>query len=128
MMKHVRLFVFAGMVFGGCTEAPAGGGAGSSAASAGDSRRVDGAEARRLVAAGATLVDVRTPGEFGGGHAEGARNIPVDEIEARMGEIPRDKTVVVYCASGRRSASAASVLSRAGYTVRDLGPLSAWGG
>lgn len=127
MMKHVRLFVFAGMVFGGCTEATAGPG-GSSATSASAVRRVDGAEAHQLVAAGATLVDVRTVGEFGGGHAEGARNIPVDEIEARMGEIPRDKTVVVYCASGRRSAAAASILSRAGYTVRDLGTLSAWGG
>lgn len=127
MMKHVRLFVFAAMVFGGCTETPAGGGAGS-AASANDSRRVDGPEAHRLVAAGATLVDVRTPGEFASGHAEGARNIPVDEVEARMGELPRDKPVVVYCASGRRSASAAAILSRAGYPVRDLGPFSAWGG
>lgn len=129
MMKHLRLFVFAGMVLGGCTEANADHSAATGAtSSAGQSARVDGAEARRLVAAGAVIVDVRTPGEFAGGHVEGARNIPVDEIESRLSEIPREKTVVVYCASGRRSASAAAVLARAGYTVRDMGPFSAWGG
>ena len=84
--------------------------------------------ARDLLQRGATILDVRSPAEFAGGHVEGARNIPVDEIESRLSEIPRDKTVVVYCASGRRSASAAAVLARAGYTVRDMGPFSAWGG
>ena len=78
------------------------------------------------MASGATLVDVRTPEEFASGHAEGARNIPVDEVGARLAELPRDKPVVVYCASGARSAQAAATLARAGYTVRDMGTLEAW--
>lgn len=87
---------------------------------------VESAEARRLVAAGAVLLDVRSPGEFQSGHPAPARNIPVDELEGRMSELPRDKTVVVYCLSGGRSRQAAAMLSRAGYTVRDLGTVSAW--
>lgn len=87
---------------------------------------VESAEARSLVAAGAVLLDVRSPGEFQSGHPAPARNIPVDELAARMSELPRDKTVVVYCLSGGRSRQAAAMLSRAGYTVRDLGRVSAW--
>lgn len=80
--------------------------------------------ARRLVAEGAILLDVRTPEEFAAGHLEGAVNIPVHEVEARLGELPdRDKPVVVYCRSGRRSAQAKAVLERSGYAhVHDLGP------
>lgn len=87
---------------------------------------INGAEAHRLVASGATLVDVRTPGEFDSGHADGALNIPVDQLSSRLAEVPRDKVVVVYCASGMRSAQAASLLARSGYRVRDLGTLDAW--
>lgn len=83
-------------------------------------------EAHRIVAAGATLLDVRTPAEYGGRHIEGAVNIPVDEVRARLSEIPRDKPVVVYCQSGGRSAAAASTLREAGYEVHDLGPIDAW--
>ena len=84
------------------------------------------ADAKVLVQKGAVLVDVRTPEEFADGHAEGARNIPVSEITSRAGEIPRDHPVVVYCASGARSAQAASTLARMGYSVRNLGTLDAW--
>jgi len=87
---------------------------------------VDGAEAQRLVQAGATLLDVRTPGEFAGGHIDGALNLPVSELSGRMGEIPRDQPVVVYCLSGARSSSAAGMLREAGYTAHDLGPMDAW--
>lgn len=98
-----------------------GGGSGGGAA------RVDGAKARELVAAGAQLVDVRTPGEFGGGHIAGARNIPVDTIGSRLGELDKTRPVVVYCRSGGRSAAAAGVLVGAGFSsVSDLGPMSAW--
>ena len=87
---------------------------------------VSGAEAHALVAQGATLVDVRSSGEWQSGHIDGAVHIPVDEISARMSELPRDHTVVDYCASGMRSARAASALRSAGYEVRDLGPMSNW--
>ena len=85
-------------------------------------------DARRLVAAGAKLVDVRSPEEFAAGHLPGARNIPVDELTSRLEEIgPRDLSVVVYCATGGRSASAARLLAGAGFTqVHNLGPMSAW--
>lgn len=88
---------------------------------------VTGADARRMVAAGATLLDVRTPDEFRDGHLEGARNIPVAELDGRIGEVPRGRPVVVYCASGSRSARATSVLRGAGYDARNLGPMDAWG-
>jgi phage shock protein E len=79
-----------------------------------------------LVAAGATLLDVRTPEEFSERHLEGAVNIPVDQVEARLAEIPRDRPVVVYCRSGARSMSAARILRRGGYDVEDLGSINEW--
>ena len=89
--------------------------------------RIDGASARQLVKDGAVLLDVRTPGEFAAGHLEGAINIPVQDLGKRMTELKdKNKTVVVYCRSGARSASAAATLESAGYTTRDLGPMSAW--
>lgn len=85
-------------------------------------------DARALVAKGARLVDVRSPGEFAGGHIPGAVNIPVDQIDRRAGEIgPKEAGVVVYCASGMRSASAAGTLRKLGFTpVADLGAMSRW--
>lgn len=91
------------------------------------SARVSGATARELVAAGAQLVDVRSPGEFAGGHLPGAVNLPVAGIGARSGELDRTRPVVVYCLSGGRSAAAAATLRRQGFTeVHDLGPIRAW--
>jgi rhodanese-related sulfurtransferase len=74
-----------------------------------------------------TLIDVRTPEEFNGGHIPGAINIDVQVLEQRMKEIPQDKAVVLYCRSGNRSSTAAGMLQRAGYTdVFDLGGIGAW--
>lgn len=88
---------------------------------------VDGKRARELVQAGAILLDVRTPGEFAGGALPGARNVPVQELQARLGELDRAATYVVYCRSGARSASAAGALRGAGFgQVHDLGSISAW--
>jgi rhodanese-related sulfurtransferase len=86
------------------------------------------AQARELVQAGARLVDVRTPGEFAGGHLPGAVNIPVDELDGRLGELqPKEGAIVLYCRSGRRSAIAARTLKAAGFAeVRDLGSMSRW--
>jgi rhodanese-related sulfurtransferase len=55
---------------------------------------------------GAQLVDVRTPGEFAGGHAPGSVNIPLQELDARARELDPGRWVVVACASGTRSAMA----------------------
>lgn len=84
-------------------------------------------EARKLVASGATLLDVRTPEEFRGGHLDGAINIPVQDLPARLAEVPKGKPVVVYCAAGGRSARAAMMLKQAGHRhVHDLGAMHNW--
>lgn len=100
---------------------------GSGAASEASGGRVSGSEAARLVQEeNATLLDVRTPGEFSGGHVEGAVNIPVGDLGGRVSEVDQDRPVVVYCQSGGRSASAAELLRGQGYTVHDMGAMSAW--
>jgi 3-mercaptopyruvate sulfurtransferase SseA len=53
------------------------------------------------------LVDVRTPGEYAGGHIPSAVNIPVSEIEQQPPDVPKDRLVIVYCRSGARSGRAA---------------------
>ncbi|HJK91109.1 MAG TPA: rhodanese-like domain-containing protein [Polyangiaceae bacterium LLY-WYZ-15_(1-7)] len=89
-----------------------------------DAETVSRAEA--MVQEGAILLDVRTPGEFQGGHIEGARNIPVQELSARLGELEEGADVVVYCRSGARSARAAGMLRERGHEVLDLGAMSSW--
>jgi rhodanese-related sulfurtransferase len=77
----------------------------------------------------AILLDVRTEQEFVSGHIAGAVLIPVDEISARLAELPEDKStpIIVYCRSGNRSATAARMLINAGYrTVYDLGGINSW--
>lgn len=75
-----------------------------------------------------TLVDVRAPHEWSGGHLPGARHIYLPELPARAGELPRGKPVVVYCDSGYRASIGASVLQRAGVAgVANLpGSMQAW--
>jgi len=67
---------------------------------------------------GALLLDVRTPQEYKAGHLEGAMNIPHDQIKARIGELgtDKDRAIVLYCRSGRRTGIAAGVLREAGFT------------
>jgi rhodanese-related sulfurtransferase len=88
--------------------------------------KVTGAEARKLVADGAWLVDVRTPQEYAEVHIEGAKNIPLSELEAALPTLPKDRPIVVHCAVGSRSAVAAKLLVAKGYDVRNLGSLDAW--
>lgn len=64
---------------------------------------------------GAVLLDVRSSAEFASGNAPGSRNIPLPELSARLGEVPRNVPVVVCCASGTRSAMAAAVLKKNGF-------------
>ncbi len=58
-----------------------------------------------------TLLDVRTPREYAGGHIEGFRNIPVDELRERLGEIEPGKPAYVICQSGLRSYIACRILA-----------------
>nr|WP_325212787.1 FAD-dependent oxidoreductase [uncultured Oscillibacter sp.] len=62
-----------------------------------------------------TLLDARTPQEYAGGHIEGFRNIPVDELRERLGEIEPGKPVYVICQSGLRSYIACRILAGHGY-------------
>lgn len=62
------------------------------------------------------LVDVRTREEFRGGHAPGARHIPVDELPHRHAELGQDSRLVFICAAGGRSAAAAEFMASIGGT------------
>ena len=64
---------------------------------------------------GATILDVRSPAEYRSGSAPGSINIPLDQLEKRLGELDSTKPVVVCCASGARSALAAATLKRRGF-------------
>jgi rhodanese-related sulfurtransferase len=88
------------------------------------------AELLKLQAAGASVIDVRTAAEFAGGHIASAINVPVDQIATASASWSKDQPIVVYCATGARSAQAASYLAGAGFrTVYDLsGGLVAWTG
>lgn len=93
----------------------------------------DPALARRLVAAGALLIDVRTPSEYAERHLDGAINIPVDDLVDRSNEVEtftrgdKAKPIVVYCGAGRRAARAKTVLLAKGYSrVTNLGGIDDW--
>ena len=62
-----------------------------------------------------TLLDTRTEGEYRRGHIEGFRNIPVDELRQRIGEIETGKPVYVICQSGLRSYIATRILEGYGF-------------
>jgi hydroxyacylglutathione hydrolase len=63
----------------------------------------------------AVLLDVRGPEAFDEGHLPGARSIYVGEVGLRAEELPRDRAVLTYCNTGRRSTVAATVLARSGF-------------
>ena len=62
-----------------------------------------------------TLLDTRTVDEYSRGHIDGFKNIPVDELRERLGEVERDKPVYVICQSGLRSYIACRILDGYGY-------------
>jgi len=70
----------------------------------------------------AFLLDVRTAGEFGGGHLPKATNIDFrsPDFANKIKELPKDKPVFVYCLSGGRSAQAAEILRKEGFQVTEL--------
>lgn len=69
-----------------------------------------------LLKQGAVIIDVRTKGEYQGGHIKGSINIPLQSLESNLSKIKKDKPVITCCASGMRSASAKSILKSKGYT------------
>jgi phage shock protein E len=72
---------------------------------------------KEKIAAGAKVVDVRTPAEFADEAYPGAVNIPLPALPARMHELgPKDAPIVLYCASGARSGQAMRFLRQNGFT------------
>jgi len=74
-------------------------------------------------AAGARVIDVRTPEEFAEGHVPGAVLVPLDTLDpnaAPLSAYPKDEPLYVVCRSGRRSAAAADTLAAAGFTTYNV--------
>lgn len=63
---------------------------------------------------GAVLLDVREPSEWNAGHVPGAEHIPLDELAARVDELPADTEILVICRSGNRSQQGRDILAAAG--------------
>ena len=66
------------------------------------------------------LVDVRTPKEFSSGTIPGAMNIPVDELRDRLGELPQDKHLLIFCRVGLRGYVACRILTQRGFHASNL--------
>jgi rhodanese-related sulfurtransferase len=73
------------------------------------------ADFAQLVKDGAIILDVRTPGEYAGGHIKGSKNIPLQSLQQNLSEIPKDKVIITCCASRMRSGSAKSILLSSGF-------------
>ena len=69
-----------------------------------------------LVKQGATILDVRSIGEYQGGHIKGSINISVDTLSSNLNKLQKNKPIITCCASGMRSDSAKSILQSNGFT------------
>ncbi|MFZ5911322.1 MAG: rhodanese-like domain-containing protein [Chloroflexota bacterium] len=103
--------------------ASAGGQTGSDAPSA--SVSVD--EAYQMYQDGMFVLDVRTPEEWNEFHAPDTTLIPLDELSARVGELPKDRPILVVCRSGNRSQAGRDILQQAGFEATSMdGGLNEW--
>jgi rhodanese-related sulfurtransferase len=85
-----------------------------------ENREVSREEARKLIDEGAQLVDVRADHEWEVGRIAGATHVPLSELPDRLGEIDKDRPVVLYCRGGNRSTMATDALTEAGYDAVKL--------
>ena len=75
------------------------------------------ADYSEMIKNGGIILDVRSPGEFKGGHIKGSRNIPLNSLPANLKKLKsKEQPIITCCASGMRSASAKSILQSNGYT------------
>jgi hydroxyacylglutathione hydrolase len=97
---------------GGATKVADATGSGSQTASVQEQATVPQPKAGETV-----IVDVRTVAEWeNDGHANCTVNIPLDQLESRMGELKKDQKVVLVCRSGNRARTAKQLLESAGFT------------
>ena len=84
---------------------------------AGPARDITSTEAKAIIdrSKNAYLLDVRTPQERQQGYIAGSVLIPIDQVEKRIAEVPKNRPVIVYCAVGSRSRPVAQALARNGY-------------
>ena len=76
---------------------------------------------------GATVIDVREPGEYIGGHVPGAVLMPMGQLPSRTGELDRHRPVYVICASGNRSGAMTDYLRHNGFDARSVaGGTAGW--
>lgn len=99
-------------------------------ASAAGVRNISAAEARALLIQNEQMIvlDVRTIGEYRQVRLDDAQLIPIDQLARRLGEIPANRPILLYCAVGYRSAEAANYLARKGFSqiYNMYGGISAW--
>lgn len=93
-------------------------------------REVDVLQAKEMLSKGAVMIDVRERGEVAtlAYDVENVINLPLSQLTGSMGEIPKDKTLVIACQSGSRSRQASTILMEYGYTdlVNMDGGMNAW--
>lgn len=91
---------------------------------------IEGGELKHKVESGLAplFLDIREPYEVAGGHVAGALIIPMNQVPVRLAEIPRDRTLIVYCAAGVRSYGVTHWLREQGYadTWSLAGGIHAW--
>ncbi|MDO5715590.1 MAG: FAD-dependent oxidoreductase [Tissierellia bacterium] len=82
----------------------------------GEFKQVHVDQVRKLWEKGATIIDVREPGEYEQSHIKGVENIPLSEFRERLDEIPKDEPVYLHCRSGQRSYFVTNELTKLGWT------------
>ena len=117
-LTQIAVAAIAIIIIGGAVWALIGGNNPAPAAVAEDtlSLNISVDQAYDLYQTGDYLLDVRTQTEWDEFHIPGTTLIPLDELESRVDEVPRDKNVVVVCRSGNRSQDGRDILRQAGFT------------
>jgi len=84
-------------------------------------------EAHQMYTDGTFVLDVRTPEEWNEFHVPNTTLIPLDELTARVNELPKDQPILVVCRSGNRSQAGRDILLQAGFDATSMdGGLNAW--
>jgi len=128
-MKFLSLIFTVSLFFGGCQAPPAKNTDSGVPNVASDIKEVSPSEAQTAVSkAYSQFIDVRTPGEYTGGHAARAVNIPLDALPAKLDSLEKNEPVYIICQTGNRSRQAADMLKNAGFSnvLNVTGGTNAW--